>query len=153
TQILFSVATVCAPAAWAVDLPLTEGVKLRLAEVRDGARVLTQRDDYIRQLSPFDRQGRLQTDRTGSEQEVLGSTATHVRPWSEADVEKLRPIAARVGQKLAAWKLPLPETILLVKTDGREEGGAAYCRGAAIVLPENMLANPRQNLDKILAHE
>jgi hypothetical protein len=44
-------------------------------------------------------------------------------------------------------------TIGTLATAGREEGGAAYCRGAAIVLPQNMIAGSTKALEQILPHE
>jgi hypothetical protein len=43
--------------------------------------------------------------------------------------------------------------VYLIKTTGREEGGAAYTRAHAIVLPEHALAAPVMNLPKSLCHE
>jgi hypothetical protein len=140
----------CSPAL-AVDIPLTDHTVLRFADVREGIEALTKRDDFIASLSPFDRQVRLKTGRDVSEQELLAYIPMHVLPWTAGDRALLTPIIESMAKKLAHWKLPLPPVVLLVKTDGEEDSRAAYCRGAAIVLPANMLANKR--LDKILPHE
>jgi hypothetical protein len=42
---------------------------------------------------------------------------------------------------------------VLVTTSGAEEGGAAYTRGDAIILPDKVLAEERGKLDQIVAHE
>lgn len=139
--------------AQAADLPLGEGSVIRFADVRQGAEALTAHDDYIRQMSPFDRQVRLQTDRDVSEQEFLAFTAGHVLPWQEPEIRKLTPLLESLSKKLAPWKLKFPSVVLLVKTSGREEAGAAYCRGSAISLPQNMIDGPRQQLDRVLPHE
>jgi hypothetical protein len=47
----------------------------------------------------------------------------------------------------------LPRAVLLIRTTGQEESGAAYTRGAAIVLPQNVLAYSADRLDRLLAHE
>lgn len=140
----------CSPAL-AVDIPLTDRTVLRFADVREGIEALTKRDDFIASLSPFDRQVRLKTDRDVSEQELLQYIPQHVLPWTQSDRTLLTPIVESMAKKLAHWNLNLPPVLLLVKTDGQEDSRAAYCRGAAIVLPANMLANKR--LDKILPHE
>jgi len=140
----------CSPAL-AVEIPLTNRTVLRFADVRDGIEALTKRDDFVASLSPFDRQVRLKTDRDVSEQELLAYIPMHVLPWTAGDRALLTPIIESMAKKLADWKLPLPPVVLLVKTDGQEDSRAAYCRGAAIVLPANMLLNKR--LDKILPHE
>jgi len=158
TLVAWSVRCLAVSGLWggtaaAVDVPLTGETVVRFASVEEGAAVLAQRDDYIRNLSPFDRQVRPRTDRDVSEQEFVAFLAGHARPWTEAEIARFTPMLADLGAKLAPWKLKLPPVILLVKTSGQEEGGAAYCRGAAIVLPQTMIDNPRNNLAKILPHE
>ena len=137
--------------ALGVDIPLAEGTVLRFAEVRDGVDALVRRDEFVKQLSPFDRQVRLRTDRDVTEEDLLAHIPRHVLPWTSEDVQKLTPLIESLARKLAPWKLALPGVLLLVKTDGREDASAAYCRGAAIVLPENMLGG--RSLEKILPHE
>jgi hypothetical protein len=140
------------PAA-AVEVPLGEHTVVRFAEQHEGIAALTMRDDYVQQLSPFDRQVRLRTDRPVSEEEFLGYTAGHVRPWTNDEIARLRAMLDELAKKLRPWKLPLPPLILLVKTSGEEEGRAAYCRGNAIVLPQNMVDQQPSRLPKILPHE
>jgi hypothetical protein len=140
-------------AAEAADIQLGEHSVLRFAGVREGAEALTRRDEYIAQLSPFDRQVRMRTDRAVSEGELLAFIAGNVVPWQPAEIEMLTPLLKAMGEKVAPWKLKLPPVVLLVKTTGREEADAAYCRGAAIVLPQTMVANRRNELVKVLPHE
>ncbi len=88
-----------------------------------------------------------------SEEEFLKFVGSHVLPWTDEEIAKLTPLWEDVARKIAPWKLPLPPVILLVKTSGREEGRAAYCRGAAIVLPQNMVSGAVEQLKKVLPHE
>ncbi|MGH7938734.1 MAG: hypothetical protein ACRD5Z_14905, partial [Bryobacteraceae bacterium] len=64
----------------------------------------------------------------------------------EASVEGVRPLLRR-------FPLALPPTIQMIKTTGAEEGGAAYTRGTAIVLPEKELAKSQAELEKLICHE
>jgi hypothetical protein len=137
----------------ATDVPLTAGTVARFADVREGIQALTVRDDYIRRMSPFDRQVRPRSSGDVSENELLAFVAGNVVPWTDADVRKLTPLVEELAKKIAPWKLHLPPVVLLVKTTGREEGGAAYCRGAAIVLPQNIIDRGASGLEKILPHE
>lgn len=146
--------TAAAPTARAAqDISLAEGTVLRFADVAEGTAALKNRDDYIRQLSPFDRQVRLGVDRAVSEQEFVDFLAGHVLPWTAEDIAKLTPLVQDLARKIAPWKLPLPPVVLLIKTSGREEGAAAYCRGPAIVLPQNMIQGSTTKLAGILPHE
>ena len=137
----------------AAEVPLADRTVLSFAEPREGVEAITRRDEYIVQMSPFDRQVRLKTDRAVTEQEVLTMIAQNVVAWQPAEIERITPIVESLAAKLASWKLPLPPLVLLVKTTGREEAGAAYCRGAAIVLPQNMIDGDQKKLATILAHE
>ncbi len=149
--VLVAAAAVSARAAQ--EIPLAEGTVLRFADVPEGIAAVTKRDDYIRQLSPFDRQVRPQTDQPVSEAQFLEFTAGHVLPWTEADVARLTPLVREMAAKIKPWNLPLPPVVLLVKTDGLEEGRAAYCRGPAIILPRNMVEGSTAKLATILPHE
>jgi hypothetical protein len=125
--------------------------RARFATPAEGAGVLTRRDAFLSAMTPFDRSARLQVGREVPESEYLAFVSKEVREWSPAERELLRPILDAFREKTAAWKLDLPAEILFVKTTGREEGGAAYCRGAAVVLPETDLANPK--LRDVVFHE
>jgi hypothetical protein len=146
-------ALVASTARAATEIPFGPNTVVRLADVPEGIEAITRRDDYIRQLSPFDRQVRPRTDRDVSEEEFLAFLRGHVAPWSEAEIAKVVPLVEELARKCAPWNLPLPPVVLLVKTTGREEGGAAYCRGPAIILPQNMVDGPIARLENILPHE
>ncbi len=94
----------------------------RFAELRQGIEAITRRDDYIKQMSRFDRQARLRTNRTVSEAELLAFISQHVQPWRPEEITRLSGRLELLAKKLAPWKLRLPEVVLLVKTDGDEEG-------------------------------
>jgi hypothetical protein len=51
------------------------------------------------------------------------------------------------------WNLPLPSVVTFVKTTGLEEGRAAYCRGASVILPENVLGEQSDQLRTTVYHE
>jgi len=132
-------ATASGPTACCQDLPLAPGCLLRFASVEEGVKAVTVRDDFIRDMSPFDRQVLVRTDRPVSEAELLSFFAQHVLPWAPADIERLKPLVADVSKKLATWKLALPGVVLLVKTDGQECAGAAYCRGAVVGAAQSLV--------------
>jgi len=140
-------------ASRAADIELTDTSVLHFADVREGIAAITVVDDYIRQLSPFDRQARLKTDRVVSEPEFLAFISQNVVPWQEEEIRRLTVLIEAIREKIGPWKLNLPPVILLVKTTGQEEGGAAYCRGPAIVLSQNMLSDRKDRLKSVLPHE
>lgn len=137
----------------AADIPLGNGSVARFADVRSGVEALTRRDDYLLQMSPFDRQVRPKAERPLTLDELSTFIASHVRPWTDEEMRRVTPLVESIAKKMQPWQLKLPEVVLLVKTSGVEEGGAAYCRGNAIVLSQQMIDGRSDTLARILPHE
>ena len=124
------------------------------ATLDQGRAALIARDDLVMRLSPFDRAARLKTDRDVSEREYLEFVGNSVLPW-ENDTKKER-VARAVGfvqKRFRDLSIRFPDEILVVRTTGREEGGASYTRGNVIVLPDNILVNQDQDLAQLIGHE
>ncbi len=132
---------------------LTEGTSLVFASVHQGRAVLSKRDDYVSRLSPIDRSARLKTDTAVSEQEYLAFVGRQVVPWLASERSKVLEVADGLRKKLDSLQLPLPPQVVMIKTSGREEGGAAYTRANAIVLTESHLRRDVEGLTKLICHE
>ena len=76
-----------------------------------------------------------------------------VQAWEPMQVARVTESIERLRKRLEKLNLPLPKSVLLVRTTGKEEGNAAYTRGAAIMLPDKVLAYQPDPLDRLLAHE
>jgi hypothetical protein len=73
--------------------------------------------------------------------------------WNDdAEKQRVAQAAARVEGFFSELGIALPDA-RLVRTNGKEEGGAAYTRGNVIVLPTNVLNDPKQNLVETISHE
>ena len=130
-----------------------DGLNAAFATVAEGRKILTTRDDFIERLSPFDRAARMKTDREVSEKEFLEFVGQNVLAWTGPEREKLSAALAAIQPALKALSLPFPKKIYMVKTSGKEEGGAAYTRANAIVFPVNMLAGNNRSMQKLVSHE
>jgi hypothetical protein len=115
--------------------------------------ILTAHDEFVQRLSPFDRASRLKTDRVISEEVFLRHVAEQVRPWTADEKSIVESALATIRPRLAEFSLDWPKEIVLIKTSGNEEGGAAYTRGRAIILPSRVLASTSERLTRVLAHE
>ena len=135
------------------DVPLHANSVLRFATTTEAQNVLSTPDRFIFALSPFDRQSRIETDRDVSEEEFLQFIKSHARDWHSDEIAKITRIATKVRQKLMPFQLPFPPTVVLIQTSGREEGGAAYCRGNAVVLPHEKIGESEDQLERLLTHE
>ena len=134
-------------------IELQKGTEIVLAGVEEAKKRLTMKDGFINSLSPFDRSARLKTDQKVSETEFLEYLANQVKPWTDDEKNRIRGIIESVSNQLRPFELKFPQKILLIKTTGREEGGAAYCRPNAIVIPQNMLIQGNAGLQKLFTHE
>ena len=123
------------------------------ATTREGREILTKRDEFVQRMSPFDRSARLKTKRDISESEYLEFVKRNVLEWNNNETQKVKSALQEIHAELKALCLPLPEKIYIIKTTGNEEGGAAYTRSNAIVLPEDYLNKPIAKIQKIICHE
>lgn len=135
------------------SLRLSERTTLRLATAEEGKTLITRRDDFIAALSLFDLQSRLKTDQPVKVDELLDLYRENVTEWPAEDAAAVLKAFETVRERLGEIVLPLPETVSVVRTTGKEESGAAYCRGPAIVLPENLIHQSASGLERLVAHE
>ncbi|MCH7729662.1 MAG: hypothetical protein IH991_24795 [Planctomycetes bacterium] len=146
--ILFTVSN-----AFAGDIQLHGKTVVHFTTVEEGVAALTKRDRFTKSLSRFDLQSRLQTERDVTIDDLMEFVSSQVVKWEEADIAKLTTVIDSVRHQLAELSLPFPKVVLLVKTTGKEEGNAAYCRGQAVVLPEKVLKRPPESLERLVIHE
>lgn len=136
------------------EIKFREDCLIEFASVEKGRELLTEEDDFIRRLSPFDRAARMKTDRPVSQAEFLKFVGGSVMDWTAPDKERVEAAIARIRPALDALPLKLPKIVYLVKTTGAEEGKAFYTRGSEIVFPQSQLAgSPDEPIEKTIAHE
>ncbi|MEE2935044.1 MAG: hypothetical protein VYA84_03505 [Planctomycetota bacterium] len=152
---LFLVVTVVPPVGWAQDVEsgadrIQAGeLVFEFATLQQGREALGRSDEFIRQLSAFDRQVRTQQKEDPGEKAFLEFVSGEVLAWDpEARQEfKMAIESLRESMKLIRGLSLGP--ILLIRTTGKEESGAAYTRGKVIVLP----VGRRSRKDRLIAHE
>lgn len=126
---------------------------IAFATVEQGRAVLAQTDAYVDRMGAFDRMLRLRSSAEVTVQAYLDSLADNVLPWSAEQRAHVGNAVRELARLLQGLRLPLPETVLLVKTTGDEEVGVAHTRGNAIVLPQRALEQSFRPLADLLAHE
>lgn len=135
------------------ELDISGETSVIFATANEGREILTKRDDFVQRLSPFDRSARLKTQREISESEFLEFVGRNVLEWNNNEIQKVQSAFQGIRSELKALSLPLPEKVYIVKTTGNEEGGAAYTRSNAIVLPERYLNKSAAKIQKTICHE
>ena len=141
-------------ASYAADATFGRNTHFHFATVDQGRGVLTNRDDFILRLSPFDRAARLKTSANVNEAQFLAFVASNVLAFDDAEISLMKGSLEKLKTKIEPFNLPWPESILFIKTTGKEEGDAAYTRANAIVLPRSKLApNSGESIDDLIGHE
>ncbi len=154
TGLMFTAAAIGQdPAPTEPDVFRAGGIELSFASADQGRQLLRQRDLFIDQMSPFDRQVRMRTSDDQGRDAFLEFAAGEVLPWPRHQREAVRATIESLEVPLRELKLPKINPVVLVHTTGREESGAAYTRGSAIVLPPNMITADADKNRKLLAHE
>jgi len=118
----------------------------------EARKILTTRDIFILSLSPFDRASRLKTESSVSQNEFLDFISKQTLDWGSFECTGVESILETILSKLAQYSLKFPNKISIIKTTGREEGNAAYCRGNAIIIPQSLINTPYQ-LNNLITHE
>ena len=129
-------------------------VQTRFASSNEAQRYLQTEDLFLRSLSAFDRSARLKTSKDTDTAEYVKFITGQTKDWTDNEKEKIRTIMQCIGMAIADYKLLFPQEIVFVKTTGKEEGNAAYCRGDnVIVLPNRNAAQSIERLYRVILHE
>ncbi|MCG8585641.1 MAG: DUF4157 domain-containing protein [Pirellulales bacterium] len=134
-------------------IALTPSTIARSATVEEARRLLTTRDDFVKQLSPFDRAARLKSAKPVTEKQLLDTIADQVRPFEEDEWQAVEEALRWNAEQLKRYDVPLPKEVLLIKVTGKVCAGAAYTRSNGIVLPQSRIGDDEKTLRKLIAHE
>lgn len=129
--------------------------RVHFASVAEGQAVLGRSDDWVEATSDFQRAAVLGVAPPVSTERLLAFSAATVLPWPADQEARWRRAFERIAPRLLELRVPLPDEILLIDTDGRDAAGAPYTRGRALVLPSATIApNALGGGDEaLLAHE
>lgn len=130
-----------------------KNTKLVFATKEKAQEILTTKDNYIKSQTPYDRKLWLNKKENVSEKEYLDFISEQALDWTESEKNQIRELVQNISTLLKEYDLNLPSKVFLVKTTGKDEGGAAYCRGNAIVLPQNFVIRIEQNTETLIVHE
>ncbi len=142
-----------APAAATAEVPVGTDSVVVFASREVASEVMAADDEYTSRMSQFDRMLRLTSASPVDRARYAAHMAANTLAWTDTDRTRLRPLLRRLAKALAGYRLPLPPTVLLIKTTGEEEVGEGHTRANAIVLPLHSLAEDDETLYFLLAHE
>jgi len=141
------------PALHAEDLKLNNETTVSFASQEQAKALLGVEDDFIKSLSPFDRSARMKTDREVTHEQFLKFVAANALDSKPEEQRAVEAAIKAIAPTVAKLNLKFPKSVLMVKTTGKEEGGASYTRGSAIILPQDVLSSGRGELEHTVAHE
>jgi hypothetical protein len=126
---------------------------LRFLGVEEARALLVRPDGFVRSMSPFDRSARMKTAEQVGVKRFLSFVSRQAEPWTSEDMKKLKGVIRRISRLKRLHDIDLPADVPLIKTSGLEEGGAAYQRAGAIVLPRNVVDGSEAGIEHTLLHE
>lgn len=129
------------------------GMTFRFATAEQGRKLLTQQDTFVRNLSPFDRQARMRAESDPGPPAFLEFVGAQTIEWPEDAKESIRRAVEALDEPLSRFELPFDGPVLFIHTNGREESGAAYTRGSAIILPSGKTGTLDHPSPRLIAHE
>jgi hypothetical protein len=141
------------PALCAGDVKLNSETTVSFATAEEAKRLLAAEDDFVIGMSPFDRSARMKTDRAVTKQEFCAFAAASVLDWKPEEEAAIEAAVTAIAPRLSEFQLRFPKSVVMIKTTGKEEGGAAYTRGNAIVLPQHFARSRSEGLQKNITHE
>jgi len=117
-----------------------------------GQRVLTTSDDWLAATSAFQRRAVMVRQQAVTLDDFLAWHRDAVKPWPSDLARRwhqaLQPLVAR----FAALRIPLPDQVWLVSTNGQDSAQAPYTRGAAVVMPQQAELGGESD-SFVMAHE
>ena len=139
--------------ALAQTVPLHGSTQIRFATADQSRLRLGARDDFIAAMGAYDRSARMGRRGVVAEADYLAFAAGQALDWQPAEIAKLSSSIAKISAQLRPLKLPLPREVWLVKTTGREEAETPYTRGNAIMLPQQYMDVPVEEIERVITHE
>lgn len=128
-------------------------VSFKFASVEKGKEILVKRDDYLKELSPHEYTLKMQSNKKIDEDVFLNFLKSCVLEWDEKEIFKIKKILSEV-KSVMNLRINLSHSILLIKTNGKEEWNSAYTRENSIVLPiKRINSNSEDQLKKLIIHE
>ncbi|MBX3604947.1 MAG: DUF4157 domain-containing protein [Piscinibacter sp.] len=127
-----------------------QGTTVRFADRAQGRAVLGAEDDWTRATSPLQR--RLLAGRPEGGARFRAAQAASALAWTPAGRARWQAALDHIAPALNRLRLPWPDEILLVSTDGRESAHQPHTRGRAIMLPQRFEQQGYADAE-VLAHE
>jgi predicted metal-dependent hydrolase len=159
TGIIIAIISACSDDEGDQSIIPTKDVTLpgnaRFASAATAKEMLTTEDQFTGSWSQFDIDARLQATQ-GTKQALLDHISAQALDWATEEKDKITHVINHIHNSILDQdlKVEFDYQIYFIKTTGDEEGGAAgYTRQNYIVLNDNVLSAPDDNLAQLVSHE
>jgi hypothetical protein len=120
------------------------------ATAAQGSEILLKRDEYVRATAPLERMAKLRSREPVDEEAYMRRQSAQLQEWPPEAREALAPLVQRLQAFLSPMRVTWPRQLLLVRTDGQLEDGAAFTRANGAFLFDGGLF---RSAAYFLAHE
>ncbi len=120
-------------------IELCQGSSVRFASGDLAKTLLTQNDEYIRALTPFDLKARCGINKGATKALYLDMLANEVLPWNQAEKQNVKKSIEYYKSAMNQLGLTFPPVINLIKIKDGMYQSLAYTRLSFIVLTESCL--------------
>ena len=130
-------------------------VNINLSSREEGKYLISLQDTFTNHLSPFDLEARCNI-KDATIYDFLLFCRNNVLDWTDEEIIQIKRIFTEIDSELRRRGMVLPfiDSINLVKTTSKEEGGAmAYTRGNTIYVANHIMNKPEVRIKEILTHE
>lgn len=122
--------------------------KVVFANIKEGTKILASNDEYFNTLSKFDYAAKFKSGKRLNIKERTKFYSKVVLNWDDKNKSSAISDIKVINSDIQKMNLKLPKEIVFIRTNGSEEGEAAYTRKNAIIFPKQM------TLDKqLITHE
>ncbi len=115
--------------------------------------IISTKDEFIKRLSYIDRAVRMKTNVLPTEELFLDFLSANVLEWEEEEKENISSLMQGISTKMEKLTAAFSEQITFIKTTGKEESNAGYCRENNIFLPISILKSDTKELENFIVHE
>lgn len=138
------------------NFTITEGIlynRIQFASKDDGILLLARKDDFLKKFSSFDSTARFGTSELPDFEKRKEIFKKAVIKWTEFEMNKMNKALYLINSKMKNMKLPFPEEIILIRTNGKDESNAPYTRMNCIIVPNSLIQKNMEDLEEIIIHE
>lgn len=128
------------------------GTQVRFASVAEARALLSMPDDWMRATGAVQRASLMEPPEPATLERFARWQGEHAIDWTPAQRERWRRALERIAPAFNRLGVPLPPTVLLIHTSGRESASTPHTRANAVVLPEGADLQGFGD-EELLAHE